>query len=589
MKRIIYSFVSACLLLSSCSMDEIPQASVDKDTVFRTEKGLETYSYSFYNMLPSVSDGFRQDAMCDYGAVTSFDNFIREGAYSAELSSGSWSDLRNINYFIENCTNEAVDESVRNNYIGLARFFRAYFYYEMVVRFGDVPWIDRTLGVDDELLYAGRDSRTTVMDHVLEDLDFACENISRTKDETGSLVTKWVAYALKSRICLFEASFRKYHTELGLTDSVDEWYQEAVRAAETVMKESGHSIYTGEGTDTSFRSLFISDKPVTSEVMLASCADAGLAVLGEANWWWTSGTYGARFSMIRTFVNTFLNTDGTPFTDRTGYETMEFYDECQNRDARLAQTIRTPGYERDGAPAAPNFNGYSYTGYQPIKYTLDDTKYDAGALNTNAIPLFRYAEVLLNYAEAKAELGTLTDADWANTVGMLRARAGITGGLSAKPTKVDAYFQQNYFPNISDPVILEVRRERSIELALEGFRFTDLKRWKRGELMTMRWTGIYVPALNVQMDLDKDGTPDVIFYKGEKPTGLPASCTPVSVGEGTQQGLTGATSGNLTWSDNDPRVWYDDGRQYYYPIPQSAINNATLPDGTTNLKQNPGW
>ena len=112
MKRIIYSFVSVCLLLSSCSMDETPQASVDKDTVFRTEKGLETYSYSFYNMLPSVSDGFRQDAMCDYGAVTSFDNFIREGAYSAELSSGwSWSDLRNINYFIENCTNEAVDES----------------------------------------------------------------------------------------------------------------------------------------------------------------------------------------------------------------------------------------------------------------------------------------------------------------------------------------------------------------------------------------------------------------------------------------------------------------------------------------------
>lgn len=403
----------------------------------------------------------------------------------------------------------------------------------------------------------------------------------RTK--TGSLVTKWVAYALKSRICLFEASFRKYHTELGLTDSADEWYQEAVRAAETVMKESGHSIYTGEGTDASFRSLFISDKPVTSEVMLASCADAGLAVLGEANWWWTSGTYGARFSMIRTFVNTFLNTDGTPFTDRAGYETMEFYDECQNRDARLAQTIRTPGYERDGVPAAPNFNGYSYTGYQPIKYTLDDTKYDAGALNTNAIPLFRYAEVLLNYAEAKAELGTLTDVDWANTVGVLRARAGITGGLSAKPTKVDAYFQQNYFPNISDPVILEVRRERSVELALEGFRFTDLKRWKRGELMTMRWTGIYVPALNVQMDLDKDGTPDVIFYKGEKPTGLPASCTPVSVGEGTQQGLTGADSGNLTWSDNDPRIWYDDGRQYYYPIPQSAI----IKNG--NLKQNPGW
>ena len=589
MKKLLFILTAGCTMaLVSCEewLDKYPLAQMSPETFFSNENELQAFSNKFYTAFPS--DGLYNEY---------WDNIIHNdlpqemrGGRTIPASGGgwTWTDLRDINTLLEYSVN-CKDLDVRNHYDALARFFRAYFYYEMVVRFGDVPWIDRTLGVDDELLYAGRDSRTTVMDHVLEDLDFACENISRTKDETGSLVTKWVAYALKSRICLFEASFRKYHTELGLTDSVDEWYQEAVRAAETVMKESGHSIYTGEGTDASFRSLFISDKPVTSEVMLASCADAGLAVLGEANWWWTSGTYGARFSMIRTFVNTFLNTDGTPFTDRAGYETMEFYDECQNRDARLAQTIRTPGYERDGAPAAPNFNGYSYTGYQPIKYTLDDTKYDAGALNTNAIPLFRYAEVLLNYAEAKAELGTLTDADWANTVGVLRARAGITGGLSAKPTKVDAYFQQNYFPNISDPVILEVRRERSIELALEGFRFTDLKRWKRGELMTMRWTGIYVPALNVQMDLDKDGTPDVIFYKGEKPTGLPASCTPVSVGEGTQQGLTGATSGNLTWSDNDPRVWYDDGRQYYYPIPQSAINNATLPDGTTNLKQNPGW
>lgn len=587
MKNIIVPFVSACLLLSACSMDEIPQASVDKETVFSNEKGLETYSYSFYNMLPSVTDGYNQDAMCDYGAVTNYDDFIRAGAYSSEVSSGwSWTDLRNINYFIENCTNEAVEESVRNNYIGLARFFRAYFYYEKVVRFGDVPWIDRTLSVDDELLYAPRDSRTVVMDHVLEDLDFACEHITRTSDETGSLVTKWVAYALKSRICLFEGTFRKYHTELGLTDTADKWLQEAANAAETVMNESGHSIYTGAGEDASFRTLFISDSPVTSEVMLASVADEGLGVLGSANWWWTSGTYGSHFSMIRSFINLFLMTDGTPFTDKPNHEKIEFYDECQNRDKRLAQTIRTPGYMRDGKPAAPNFNGYSYTGYQPIKYTLDDSYYDAGALNTNAIPLFRYAEVLLNYAEAKAEMGTLTDADWANTIGVLRARAGITGGLNAKPTKVDKYIQETYFPEISDPTILEVRRERSIELALEGFRFTDLLRWKRGDLMTMRWTGIYVPKLNVQMDLDHDGTTDVIFYKGETPTGLPSSCTPIAVdgGDVTRQGLTGSNSGNLTWYDNDPsRVWHEDGRQYYYPIPKSAINL------NGNLKQNPGW
>lgn len=587
MKKLVYSFISACLLLGACSMDESPKSEIDKESIFNNEKGLQTYSYSFYDILPSISNGYKKDAMCDYGAVTSFDPFLRDGAYSAEVATGwssdDWKNLRNLNYFIENCVSDQLDESVRDNYIGLARFFRAYFYYEKVLRFGDVPWVDKSLSIDDEKLYDERDPRTFVMDKVLEDLDFACEHITRTSDGTGSLVTKWVAYALKSRICLFEGSFRKYHTELGLADTANKWFQEAVNAAETVMAESGHSLYTGAGTDGSMRAIFISDTPITSEVMLASCCDVTLGKLGDANWWWTSGTYGSRFSMTRTFVNTFLSIDGTPFTDRPGYETMLFYDECQDRDMRLAQTIRTPGYQRDGEPAAPNFNGYTFTGYQPIKYTLDATHYDAGALNTNAIPLFRYAEVLLNYAEAKAELGTLSDQDWSKTVGALRARAGITGGLNAKPVKVDTYLQNTYFPNISDPVLLEIRRERSIELALEGFRFSDIKRWKLGKLMTMRWTGIYVPKLNEPMDLDHDGTMDVVFYIGSKPENLPASCTPISVGDDTQQGLTQGTYGNLTWSDNDPRIWYDDDRQYYYPIPAAAIQK------NPNLKQNPGW
>ena len=274
-RQLIIPFASVCLLFSACSMDEIPQASVDKETVFSNEKGLETYSYSFYNMLPSVDDGFRQDAMCDYGAVGNYDDFIRRGAYSPDVSTGwDWGDLRNINYFIENCTSDAIDESVRNDYIGLARFFRAYFYYEKLVRFGDVPWIDHPLGVDDELLYAPRDPRTVVVQHMLEDLDFACQHISRTSDETGSLVTKWVAYAFKSRVCLFEGTFRKYHTELGLADTANELLQQAADAAQTVMNESGYSIYTGAGEDASFRSLFISNSPVTSEVMLASVAGA---------------------------------------------------------------------------------------------------------------------------------------------------------------------------------------------------------------------------------------------------------------------------------------------------------------------------
>jgi hypothetical protein len=580
--NILILFVTAAIL-SGCSLNEEPQSSVSKKLVFSTESGLEMYCYSFYDMLPSVTNAYELDAMSDYGAVSNFDPFLREGGYSAETSGGwSWDNLRNINYFIENNISEEIPEERRNHYNGIARFFRAYFYFDKVIRFGDVPWIDRTLDVKDEALFAPRDSRTLVMEKVLEDLDYAAENIQTTKSD-GSLITKWVAYAFKSRVCLFEGSFRKYHTELNLTGTADKWFQEAAAAANVVITQSGHSLYTGAGSDLSYRKLFISEAAETSEVMLAAVADESLGVLGDANWWWTSGTYGPRFSLIRTFINTFLMSDGTPFTEQPGYETMLFFDETQNRDSRLSQIIRTPGYTRDGLPAPPNFNGYSYTGYQPIKYSMDETKYDDGRLNTNDIPLFSYAEVLLNYAEAKAELGTLTDADWAKTIGALRVRAGITGGLTTKPVILDTYLQNHYFPEISDPVILEVRRERSIELALEGFRFNDLKRWKKGELMTMRWTGIYVPALNVQMDLDHDGSTDVLFYQGTKPTGLPTSCTPVDVSEGKQQGLTNGTFGHLTWSDNDPRIWYPDGRQYYYPIPASAILK------NKNLKQNPGW
>ena len=579
----IYILLIVSLLVYACSLDETPQSSVSKEQAFATEAGLKAYIYNLYDILPNGDDAHRKDAMSDYGAVNSFSNFIREGAYSAETSGGwSWSNLRSINYFIENCTNESISEDIRYHYIGIARFFRAYFYYDKLVRFGDVPWIDRTLKIDDEALYGERDSRTLVVQKIIDDLDFAFNNIKTTQSD-GSTLTKWVAYALKSRVCLFEASFRKYHTELNLTSTIEDLYKSAIDASKVIMEQSDYRIYKGGDLNLSYRTLFTSDNVITSEVMLATVCSKDLAILNDANWYWTSGTYGSRFSFIRTYINTFLMLDGTPFTNKNNYQTMEFYEECQNRDLRLSQIIRTPGYKRDGKPVAPNFNGYSYTGYQPIKFSLDPTSFDDGALNTNAIPLFRYAEVLLNYAEAKAELGLLTDDDWKKTIGELRQRAGISEGINSKPITIDTYLQENYFPEITDPVILEIRRERSIELALEGFRFTDLLRWKKGDLMTMQWDGMYVPALNTPMDLDKDGTDDVVFYQGEKPNNLPPSCTPINVDPSSRQTLSNGTHGNLMWSINDPRKWYSDGRQYYYPIPALAIIK------NPKLKQNPGW
>ena len=117
------------------------------------------------------------------------------------------------------------------------------------------------------------------------------------------------------------------------------------------------------------------------------------------------------------------------------YPSMLFKDEVKNRDLRLMQTIRLGDYKRiiggEQVPAPPLFS-YTFTGYQPIKWTLDDMYYDSERLNNNSISEFRFAEVLLNYAEAKAELGTLTDADWAATIGVFETRGGITGGLTNK-------------------------------------------------------------------------------------------------------------------------------------------------------------
>ena len=602
-------FIISAVFMQCKKLEQLPEATASRDAVFSSEKGLELYANSFYRMLPSANNIHTADAMSDYGARRDAPRFIRPGAYSPNVTDNTsasawdlvalgmspdndwnwgWRALRNINYFIANNTDNRVPEDVRKHYMGLARFFRAFFYFEKVKRYGDVPWISRPLDVDDPELFDARDPRTLVMDSVLADIDYAAQNIKTTNDPSRTMISKWVAYAFKARICLFEGTFRKYHTNLSLTGTADAWLTNAAVTAKKIMDESGYKLYEGAGVAQSYRRIFTSAAPVTDEIMLAAVSDAGLSILHAANWYYTSATTGVRFNFIRTFINTYLNIDGTPFTSKPGYETMEFKDEVKGRDRRLEQTIRMGDYKRISGstlvPAPPVFS-YSFTGYMPIKWSLDDAIYDTRDLNNNAVSIFRYAEVLLNYAEAKAELGTLDDADWTKTIGALRKRAGITGGLTTRPTVVDTYMQSKYFPDISNPVILEIRRERGIELTMEGFRFYDVVRWKRGPLMEMEWNGIYVPALDVPMDLNGDGILDVAFYK-TLPANRPAGVTYINVsptvsGQPNSQRLKNDNSGEVTWLSNIARKWED--KNYLYPIPEPAK--------TTNPKlgQNPGW
>lgn len=576
MKKILLIILFGGLLACTDDLDQQPVDKLSPATAFNTEKDLQLYSNSFYLILPTGNDIVRGDALSDYLVGRSLSTYVSPSFTSAEATGWSWGDLRNINYFLEHYDNAKITQEAKDHYAGLARFFRAWFYFSKVKQFGDVPWYDKTMDVSDPDLYKARDPRTLVMDKVLEDLDFACAHIRSTKDNSSSQITRWVALAFKSRVCLYEGTMRKYHPELELTETANFWLTEAAAAAAEVMNGNQYKISTDLPSELSYRKLFINETPNAQEVILAAVNSLTLRVFNDANWYWTSATYGGRYSFTKTFINTYLNKDGSRYTDAAGYMTVPFSDEVKNRDLRLAQTIRLGNYSRNGVAAPPDFT-YTYTGYQPIKLAVDSKDTDGRAENYNSLPIIRYAEVLLNFAEAKAELKTFTPEDWDKTIKVLRARAGITN--TAMPASADAYLIANYFPDLSDAVLLEIRRERGIELALEGFRYGDLMRWKAGKLLEMQYVGMYVPALDATYDLNEDGTKDVAFVKKVPTTKVPGVY--YFLIDDKQFKLSAGTSGNLILMDNLERSFED--KKYLYPIP---FNEVVL---NPNLEQNPDW
>lgn len=524
---VLFGVMLSCLAaVSSCNLTESPKSSAGVSLVFGSETGLRSYCYSFYGILPNGSNAHHQDdILADYIAKTSFELYETGALTPDPQGSWDWTSIRNVNYFLDHNNYPAVPEEVRNNYSGIARFFRAWLYFNKLVTYGQVPWVGHVLNPGDPELTAPRDSRDVIIRHIIEDCDFAFQHIQadNSSNSGACLVNKWCALLLKSRICLFEASWRKYHAGtafvFGCEISPDELFSLAADAASTVMQSGVFSLHTstpyanGRG---SYRDLFSSDAVPTDEVMLAIQNDATLSV-GYANYFYNVQPTGKN-SLTRPFVNTYLNRDGSFYSEVGAdgkYKT--FLEETTNRDLRLNQTIRAWDYsckdaKGDMVRMTADYS-YSLTGYHIIKYVVDDVACNVYGANGNDIPVMRYAEVLLNYAEAKAELGTLTNDDWKNTIGALRRRAGITGGsLDTKPTQVDNYLKTNFYPGINDPVILEIRRERTCELCLEGFRARDLKRWACGDLWrTAKWTGIFVPATDKPLDMNGDGIYDVYF------------------------------------------------------------------------------
>lgn len=579
--KLVSLFVGSILTVS-CNdsfLDRYPIAEISPENSFKTADDLRLYTNGFYEQLPSIRNIIDADLKTDNVLYSSIPDEQRshERILPSETGSGGWDweDLREINLFFDNYQ-RCTDEAGRDKYEGVARFFRAWFYFDKVKRFGDVPWYETVIQTGDiDLLYKARDSREFVVSKIIQDLEIAVDKLG---DERASdQVTRWTALALLSRVCLYEGTFRKYHTELGIQGS-DTLLQKAYEAAGRVMDESGYTLYSTGNPDTDYRDLFASTLK-EDEVILGRRYSLTLNQMHNVNYYLTSRTQ-RDIGLTKDLVDSYLQLNGMPFTSKTGYATMEFYDEMQSRDRRLAQTIRSLGYQRIGGTATllPDFAA-TMTGYQLCKFLSDETQ-DGDGASYQDVAFIRYAEVLLNYAEAKAELGIITQDDIDRTIRLIRSRVSMPNlDMTSANQSPDAVLAALY-PNVSGSnqgIILEIRRERRIELVMEGFRWDDLVRWKAGKLLEPHFIGMYFPSLG-EFDLDGDSAPDLMLYTGTAPSTTAAQS--VEIGGVLQ--LTDGDHGNLIgFKDNTKQ--FDESRDYLYPLPTGDLLL------NENLVQNPNW
>lgn len=592
MKKIIFALAVASLAIVSCDdyLDKTPSNKLDADKFFANESELNLYANGLYvDFIPSAEDLTSSGSgTCDYLATSTTSSLLQPD-FTVDKQSGwtysAWTNLYRCNYFIKNISKAAssCDAATLCHFYGVARFWRAWFYFDKVKTYGDVPWYSEPIDAGDSLkLYQGRDSREVVMDSVLADINYACENLRSDKSE---LVSKDIALALKSRICLFEGTYRKYHTTNPSTGepwqqsgASEKFLRECISASEELMNSGNYSLVNTGNPQTDYRSLFQSESPKTQEVIMAREYSAELSATHNVTQKFMSkGNDTRRWSPTQEFVNTYLNLDGSRFTDDADYNTKTFVQNCTNRDYRLQQSVVTPSYTKSGNGTTARYNAewaITMTGYQVIKFNMDDTYYEQTSRCSNSIPIFRYAEVLLNEAEAKAELGEMDENLWNKTIRLLRERAGVRGDA---PATADPYLISYYDNNVSDKWILEIRRERAIELFFEGggLRYDDLMRWAEGPMLTKSWSSIYIGSKNVAIDSNGDGVNDLQVVD-KTPSSTNSKVYYVNLGTAKYYTFTGGRL--VITNEND---WSD--KKYVHPIPKAALVK------NPNLKQNQGW
>lgn len=588
------SFIAfATLLMVGCNNDfleRIPLDSISNETFWNTENDLKVYNNGLYNLAKDdinvpIMMGHHNGFDSQWAGIEYLDGYsdntapieprglrfatVRAGIHQIPTSAQDfgwrgWNFLRAINVGLDNyskAVEQGVAQSVVDKYIAEARLFRGWFYADKASKFGDVTWVEHELSTDSEELYASRTPRTEVMDNVLADLTFACDKlpaVQRLEGDPGRF-TKWVALAVKSRVCLFEGTWRKYH---GMADA-NKWLTEAANAAETLIKSGPHKLYTSTDLAHAYNNIFrMTDLTGVSEVIYWRKYATGVEVNHFLSYY-----AGYNGGATKDMVEDYLCTDGLPISLSSQYKGDAVYENIfANRDPRLRQTILYPEdqpYYRYGnhdylVYTYPRIRGISggrncATGYHIIKnYENNATSATYNTSTTPAITI-RLAEALLIYAEAKAELGTISQADLDITVNKLRDRVGMPH-LTMNPQMDPRYASWGV-----SSLIVEIRRERRVELFAEGFRYDDLRRWKLGKKLEQKDYGMRWDAANQsRFDPQKKAT-----IKTSTINGIPY----LDVYQGTDYA----------------NPVFDESKHYLWPIPTNSLSQN--PD----LGQNPGW
>lgn len=597
--RNILTVVALTVAATACfKLDKEPEGVLSTSNPFRSTGEIQNYVNQFYETAVRTQDFSMGGGNHIAGADTYSDNMAASapvarinGALSAGNASslGAYTRIRNVNFLLNNKDN-CDKTGDYNQLIGEAYYFRAWYYYQMLRDYGGVAIVKEPLDPNLEAMQVGQDSRTAVTDFILEDLDEAIRLLGEKNNAASMRIHRDVARALKSEVALFEGTWEKYHKakndaffDKSVTDAKIRGYlQAAADAAKDVMDRNVWAVHNTGKPLSDYRMVFQTTNLDNNKEVLWYKRYDGDQVGNNVNRYLNKG--GGGVGATSSLVDDYLTIDGKPYSREARESAQAVYGEelmPTVRDPRLSQTIAMPGQVLrpdmpEGLPAPPLFaegHHHSTTGYAILKHVQIDYTGNLEAEYKGATPAiqFRYADVLLNYAEALAELDGAGNADKiALALKPLRDRAGMPGvDFDREYNTADDY----PFKNL-DKYIQAVRRERRVEQALEGRRFYDIVRWAAADILLVGWT------------------PRGALFTGSNLPGLRPNYSELVYDQPSGNNLF------LTGSPSDTRRYivpippgtmsagykFNTGRDYLLPFQQRLL---TLTGN--KWQQNPGW